>query len=121
MKYVSATEVQNHFGKYLKEAMMGEKIVITKNGKAIAQLVSETNKNQFVVDRLRGIVNYSATSNRASSLLKRSRKGYLLFLLDRVIYYGIVLAMRPVVQQANPGVPPVYITASYAASEQFFR
>ena len=66
-------------------------------------------------------VNYSTTSNRASSLLKRSRKGYLLFLLDRVIYYGIVLAMRPVVQQANPGVPPVYITASYAASEQFFR
>ena len=56
MKYVSATEVQNHFGKYLKEAMMGEKIVITKNGKAIAQLVSETNKNQFVVDRLRGIL-----------------------------------------------------------------
>ena len=56
MKYVSATEVQNHFGKYLKEAMMGEKIVITKNGKAIAQLVSETNKNQFVVDRLQGIL-----------------------------------------------------------------
>lgn len=56
MKYVSATEVQNHFGKYLKEAMMGEKIVITKNGKAIAQLVSKTNKNQFVVDRLRGIL-----------------------------------------------------------------
>ena len=56
MKYVSATEVQNHFGKYLKEAMMGEKIVITKNGKAIAQPVSETNKNQFVADRLRGIL-----------------------------------------------------------------
>ena len=53
---MSATEVQNHFGKYLKEAMMGETIVITKNGKAIAQLVSETNKNQFVVDRLRGIL-----------------------------------------------------------------
>ena len=35
---------------------MGEKIVITKNGKAIVQLVSETNKNQFVVDRLRGVL-----------------------------------------------------------------
>ena len=66
-------------------------------------------------------VNYSATSNRASSLIDSSHKGYLLFLLDRVTYYGIVLAMRPVVQQANPGVPPVYITVGYTASEQFFR
>ena len=38
----------------------------------------------------------------------RSQVGdLLLFLLDRVTYYGMTATMRPVVRQAIPGEPPV--------------
>ena len=41
----------------------------------------------------------------------RSQGGnLLLFLLDRVTYYGMTATMRPVVRQAIPGEPPVLFT-----------
>jgi prevent-host-death family protein len=41
---VSATDVQNCFGKYLAQAMAGEDVIITKNGKNAARLTSHDNK-----------------------------------------------------------------------------
>jgi len=37
--YVSATEIKNSFGKYLKQALQNDPVTITKNGKAVARLV----------------------------------------------------------------------------------
>lgn len=37
---VSATEVQNSFGKYLAQAIVEEDVIITKNGKTVAKLIA---------------------------------------------------------------------------------
>ena len=67
--------------------------------------------NILLVSDLRNyneVVNYSDTSNRASRFKAcMQAKNHLLFLLDRGTYYGMAATMHPVVQQANPGVPPV--------------
>lgn len=45
---VSTTEVQNNFGKYLKLAE-NEEIIITRNGKKVAQLVKYEKNDDFIV------------------------------------------------------------------------
>ena len=67
--------------------------------------------NILLVSDLRNyneVVNYSDTSNRASRFKAcMQAKNLLLFLLDRVTYYGMTATMRPVVRHAIPGEPPV--------------
>ena len=52
----TATEVQNNFGRYLQEAQAGNEIVILRNGKEAARLVSGERKSSFLVDSLKGIL-----------------------------------------------------------------
>ena len=40
MNTVSATEMKNNFGKYFQEATDGKEIIIIKNGKEVARLIS---------------------------------------------------------------------------------
>ena len=56
MKLVSATELQNNVGKYLKEVQNGEEIMILKNGKNVARLISEKTRVEFLSDSLAGIL-----------------------------------------------------------------
>lgn len=39
---VSATDIQNNFGQYLQAVQSGDEIIILKNGKEVARMVSNT-------------------------------------------------------------------------------
>lgn len=56
MEIVTATEMKNHFGKYLNMIAMGKEIIITKNGKEIARLLPKEKSSSFLTDSLTGIL-----------------------------------------------------------------
>jgi len=56
MTTVSATEVQNNFGKYLQYAIDGNEIIIQKNGKEVARLISKDQVVSSITDSMRGIL-----------------------------------------------------------------
>ena len=63
-KMSTATEVQNNFGKYLQYAVETGEVIIMRNGKRVARLVSEDASISYLTDSLRGVLknNYSDTS-----------------------------------------------------------
>ena len=56
MKTVTATEMKNNFGKYLKATMEGDEIIIMKNGIEVARLVSRDKTVSFLSDSLLGVL-----------------------------------------------------------------
>lgn len=56
MTMVTATEVQNNFGKYLSAAQNGEDIIIIKNGKEVARLISNEKSISYLTDALIGVL-----------------------------------------------------------------
>lgn len=52
----TATEVQNNFGKYLKIVQDGGEIIVLKNGKEVARLVSYSKSISFLTDSLVGVL-----------------------------------------------------------------
>ena len=56
MMTVTATEIQNNFGRYLAAVQSGEEIIILKNGKEAARLVSHASAVSFLTDSLTGIL-----------------------------------------------------------------
>lgn len=52
----TATEVQNNFGKYLQYAMENGEVVILRNGKRVARLISEETAIGYLTDSLRGVL-----------------------------------------------------------------
>lgn len=56
MTIVSATEVQNNFGRYLQSVQNGNEVVILKNGKEAARLVSYDRSVSFLTDSLVGVL-----------------------------------------------------------------
>lgn len=56
MLTVSATEMQNNFGKYLKLVQANEEIRITKNGEEVARMISREAVSTSVSASLRGIL-----------------------------------------------------------------
>ena len=56
MTTATATEVQNNFGFYLQTAVNGEEVIILKNGKEVARLISKDRAVSFLTDSLRGIL-----------------------------------------------------------------
>lgn len=59
VKMVSATEVQNNFGKYLQYAMENGDVVILRNGKRVARIVSEKKTAGYLTDSLLGVLKQS--------------------------------------------------------------
>lgn len=55
MVVVGATEIKNNFGKYLSRVIKGEEVIIMKNGKEVARLVSTKTAHESVVKSLRGV------------------------------------------------------------------
>lgn len=47
MTTVTATEIQNNFGKYLQSVQEGNEVVILKNGKEVARLISHDKSVSF--------------------------------------------------------------------------
>jgi prevent-host-death family protein len=66
--YITATELKSNLGKYL-ELVMQEAILITKNGKTIAKLVTP---NDGVVEGLRGVISLPDTVDY-KTLVKEAR------------------------------------------------
>lgn len=56
MKMATATDVQNNFGKYLQYAMEQGEVVILRNGKRVARIVSEEATVGYLTDSLRGVL-----------------------------------------------------------------
>ena len=56
MTTVNATDLQNNFGKYLQLVQTGEEIIILRNGKEVARLVSHDKSVSFLADSLIGVL-----------------------------------------------------------------
>ncbi len=72
MTTISATEIQNNFGKYLQAVQNGDEIVILKNGREVARLISHTQSVSFLTDSLVGVLSgdYSEEAMRAERMAK---------------------------------------------------
>jgi prevent-host-death family protein len=53
---VTATEIQNNFGQYLQAVQSGDEILILKNGKEVARLISHDSSVSFLTDSLTGVL-----------------------------------------------------------------
>ena len=56
MTTVTATELQNNFGKYLQAVQGGNEVVILRNGKEVARLISHEQSVSFLTDSLVGVL-----------------------------------------------------------------
>ena len=56
MTTATATDVQNNFGKYLQMVQTGEEIIILRNGKEMARLISHNKSVSFLTDSLIGVL-----------------------------------------------------------------
>lgn len=72
MTTATATEVQNNFGKYLHMVQTGEEVIVMKNGKEVARLVSYDKSVSFLTDSLTGILKNDY--NEKESRMERMKK-----------------------------------------------
>lgn len=56
MTIATATEVQNNFGRYLQMAQDGGEIIVIKNGREVARLISYERSVSFLTDSLLGVL-----------------------------------------------------------------
>ena len=72
MTTATATDVQNNFGKYLQSVQSGDEIIILKNGKEVARLISHDKSVSYLTDSLRGILkcDYDDKAARAERMAK---------------------------------------------------
>lgn len=56
MMTVTATDFQNNFGRYLQAVQNGDEVLILKNGKEVARLVSHASSISFLTDSLTGVL-----------------------------------------------------------------
>lgn len=72
MTIATATEVQNNFGKYLSIVQGGDEVIVLKNGKEAARLISNERSISFLTDSLIGVLsgNYDDKKIRAERMKK---------------------------------------------------
>lgn len=72
MTMATATEVQNNFGKYLGMVQAGGEVIVLRNGKEVARLVSHDKTVSFLTDSLVGILkgDYDNKAARAERMAK---------------------------------------------------
>ncbi len=72
MTTVTATEVQNNFGKYLRVVQTGGEVIVMKNGKGVARLVSYDKSVSFLTDSLIGVLknDYNEKESRTERIKK---------------------------------------------------
>ena len=70
---VTVTDIQNNFGHYLQAVQHGDEILIIKNGKEVARLVSCESSVSFLTDSLTGVLknDYDAKAVRAERIEER--------------------------------------------------
>ena len=72
MTTVTATEMQNNFGKYLQYVQSGNEVVILRNGREVARLISRERTVSFLTDELVGVLkgDYDDKALRAERISK---------------------------------------------------
>lgn len=67
---ITATDIQNNFGKYLNLVMTGHQIVVTKNGREVGRFVPKDAAVSYLTDSLTGILkgNYDLDAAKAERL-----------------------------------------------------
>ena len=65
MTAATATEVQNNFGKFLRLVLEGQEVVITKNGKDVARIISKDRSVSFLSDNLLGVLSHDVDEKKA--------------------------------------------------------
>lgn len=72
MTTATATEVQNNFGKYLQMVQAGGEVIVLKNGKEVARLISYEKRVSFLTDSLTGVLkgDYDEKSARQERMQK---------------------------------------------------
>ena len=72
MTIATATEVQNNFGKYLSMVQDVGEIIVLKNGKEVARLVSRNKSVSFLTDSLTGVLkgDYDDKAVRSERMIK---------------------------------------------------
>lgn len=72
MTTATATEVQNNFGKYLAMVQDGGEVIVLKNGKEVARLISQEKSVSFLTDSLVGVLsgNYDDKAMKAERTSK---------------------------------------------------
>ena len=72
MTTATATEIQNNFGKYLNIVQTGGEVIILKNGKEVARLISHDKSISFLTDSLIGVLSgdYNDKAIRSEKLMK---------------------------------------------------
>ncbi len=72
MTTVTATEVQNNFGKYLRVVQTGGEVIVMKNGKGVARLISYDKSVSFLTDSLTGVLknDYNEKESRTERIKK---------------------------------------------------
>ena len=68
----TASEVQNNFGKYLNIVQTGGEVIVLKNGKEVARLISHDKSVSFLTDSLVGVLkgNYDDREARSERMTK---------------------------------------------------
>lgn len=56
MIIATATEIQNNFGRFLQAVQSGDEILIIKNGKEVARIISNASTVSFLTDSLTGVL-----------------------------------------------------------------
>ncbi|MGN0609987.1 MAG: type II toxin-antitoxin system Phd/YefM family antitoxin [Oscillospiraceae bacterium] len=56
MMTATATEMKNNFGRYLSAVQSGDEVIVIKNGKEVARLVSRQSSVSFLTDSLTGVL-----------------------------------------------------------------
>ena len=72
MTTATATDIQNNFGKYLQMVQAGGEIIVMKNGKEVARLVSYDKSVSFLTDSLTGVLkgDYNEKEARTEGMQK---------------------------------------------------
>ena len=70
----TATEMQNHFGRYLSLVMDGIEIIVTKNGREVGRFLPKDATVSYLTDSLTGILKADADLDQAKE--ERLREKY---------------------------------------------
>ena len=78
MIIATATDIQNNFGHYLQAVQQGDEIIILKNGKEVARLVSYESSVSFLTDSLTGVLknDYDDKAIRAEGIVVKNRESF---------------------------------------------
>ena len=68
----TATDIQNNFGKYLHLVQSGNEVVVLKNGKEVARLISHEKTVSFLTDSIVGVLknDYNDKESRTEQMKK---------------------------------------------------